>query len=57
MLPESKSLIVQQDDFNKYPYPTPDWLNANQSFSAPALEQYYANRTGESLPNAFALKS
>ena len=33
-------------DFSKYPYPTPDWLNANQSFSSEQLALYYKNRTG-----------
>ena len=48
---------MQKDNFSKYPYPTPDWLNANQSFSAPALEQYYVNRTGRSQPNTLPLKA
>ena len=48
-------------NYSQYPYPTPDWLNANQSWSAQQLAIYYQNRTGLliriSQPIGFVLDS
>lgn len=30
-----------------YPFPTPDWIQSNASWTAQQLAIYYQNRTGE----------
>lgn len=33
-------------NYNNYPYPSPDWLDTNQTWAAEQLAVYYQNRTG-----------